>query len=441
MLPDHLSRLLTGFVDGQLSVQEQKQVIELLRRSAEAKALLQRLQADARLLGSMPRAQLPPEFTEQLQARLPKRLLKVGAQPSRPEWKLTWRQTGIFAAAATLLLAVGIAFLHDKPIEPKQGDGDNSTVAHQDNELKPKLPPDDLAAATPKEMALKTPGATLVRKGREGPTELLPLMPRLEADVLTARLPDTKPLREINLQAPLLLAMNTIDQDKNRKEIAEELALAPSWRLDFNCLESEAATNRLKRALQEQGIRLLVDPEASARQTLRQTTTKYAVLVENVTPQECLAMLGGLRQVDREEQSRFRNSNQFASVKFGRMTEKDSARLEALFGIKELKPAIIPPGATGKLIPVETNPRDRNMTPLEWAIAIWRGQNPHQGQGMAQPQGQGPAKGIARNAMLIADPVRSSHKPSNESQLFLNSRQPPRPGTLQIMIVLTARKG
>ena len=114
MLPDRLSRLLTGFVDGQLSSQEQKQVAELLRRSAEARTLLHQLQADARLLGTMPRVQLPPEFAEQLQQRLPKRLLKIADRPTRPDRRLTWRQTSIFAAAATLLLAVGIAFLHSR---------------------------------------------------------------------------------------------------------------------------------------------------------------------------------------------------------------------------------------------------------------------------------------------------------------------------------------
>ena len=424
MLPDHLSRLLTGFVDGQLSAQEQKQVIDLLRRSTEAKTLLQQLQADARLLGAMPRAQLPPEFTEQVQARLPKRLLKVAEQSGKSEWKLSWRKTGIFAAAAVLLLAMGIAFLHtaDKPVDPNQGDGDNSKFAKQDNEVKPSSPPEHSAPSSPEKMPLKSPGQTLAENGDE-PPELPPHKPPI-----TAPLPDSKPLREINLQAPLVLAMNRIDQDKNRKEIAEELALAPSWRLDFNCLECEAATNRLKRALQEQGIHLLVDPEASARQTLRQAKTTYAVLVENVSPQECLAMLSGLRQVDREEQTRYRSSNQFINVKFGRMTEKDSARLEALFGIKELKASIVPPATTTKPIPVETS-RDRNMTPLERAIALWRGQQPQPGQGMA------------RNALLVADPISGSHKPGNESQLFLNSRQPPRPGMLQIMIVLAARKG
>jgi hypothetical protein len=202
--------------------------------------------------------------------------------------------------------------------------------------------------------------------------------------------------------------------------------LAPSWRLDFNCQESEVATSRLKRALQDQGIRLLIDPVAADRQKLRFSRTAYPVLIENVSPQECLALLGGLRQVDQDEQKRLRSSNQFIDVKFGRMSPEDSHRLETLFGIKELKPVMTP---TAKVVPTEVNSREAGLLAMARAIAIWRGQIPAQGQGSA------------RNAFLVADWPTRVRKPSNENQLFLNTRQPPKPGTLQIMIVLAPRKG
>jgi hypothetical protein len=435
MLPDRLSRLLTGFVDGQLSAQEQKQVVELLRRSAEARALLQHLQADSRLLGGMPLVQLPVEFSEQLQARLPnRRHLKVVEPRRTPERRLSWREAGILAAAATLLLAVGIAFLHtgDKPVGPDRSGVEGASIIPGDKELDPDL----LANVAPAPPAIsasdKAQSANLIRVGNTQP-ELLSRMPREEADVVTAPVRDVKPLREIDLKVPLLLAMREIDRDKNRQEITEELALARSWRLDLNCQEGEAATFRLKRALQEQGIRLLVDPDAAGRQTLRRARTTYSILVENVSPQECLAMLSGLRQVDREEQTRDRGRNQFIDVKFGRMTEKDGAHLELLFGIKELKPAVAAPAAPARLTPVEVTYPDRIMTPLERAIALWQGQNPQQMKMAGQ--------GVLRNALLVAEPISDTRKPSNESQLFLNSRQPPRPGMLQIMIVLTPRKG
>ena len=220
--------------------------------------------------------------------------------------------------------------------------------------------------------------------------------------------------------------MRDIDKDNNRQEITEELALAKSWRLDFNCLESELATNRLKRALQEQGIRLLIDPDAGDRQRLRLPRTPYAVLVENVSPQECLAMLSGLRQVDKEEQTRARGSNQFIDVKFGRTTDADSSHIEILFGIKDLKPTVLP---LTKLTALEYNSRERLLTPQEQAMAIWRGQLPKPGQG------------LPRNAFLVADSINRVRKASNESQLFLNTRQPPRPGTLRIVIYLVPRKG
>ena len=90
-----------------------------MRRSSEARTLLQELQEDARLLGSLPRNQLPVEFAEQVQAKLPKRTLKVAAFSTKSERRYPWRYIGAVAAAATLLLAVSIAFWQKtkQPIE------------------------------------------------------------------------------------------------------------------------------------------------------------------------------------------------------------------------------------------------------------------------------------------------------------------------------------
>ncbi len=71
----------------------------------------------------------------------------------------------------------------------------------------------------------------------------------------------------------------------------------------------------------------------------------------------------------------------------------------------------------------------REVSALVRAFAIWQGQN--------LPQGQG----SGRNALLVADSKNRVRKPTSENQLFLNSRQPPRPDFLRLLIVLSARKG
>jgi hypothetical protein len=430
MLPDRLSRLLTGFVDGQLSALEQKQALELLRRSAEARALLHHLQEDARLLGAMPHAQLSPEFSEQLQASLPQRLPRVAQFPKKPERRFSWRYAGVCAAAATLLLALGIAYLQkaNRPVEINPGNTDGSDFAQGNGEIKPT----NVAEVLPSPQSKSTLAQTPVPAAPPSRPEVLTVMPKAQAaaeaaNIVTGPVSTNKPLRVVDPKVPLLLAMREIDQDqdKHRREIVEELALAPSWRLEFTCQESEIATSRLKRALQAQGIRLLIDPEASDRQKLRLKKTVYAVLVENVSPQECLAIVMGLRQVDREEQKRARSNNQFIDVKLSRIAPEDENRLETLFGIKALKPEMTP----AKVVPAEVNSRDLAVLTLARALAIWRGQKPPEGQGSK------------RNAFLVADSTNQVRKASYENQLFLNSRQPPRPDLLQLLIVLAPRKG
>jgi hypothetical protein len=423
MLPDRLSRLLTGFVDGQLSASEEKQALDLLRRSWEARELLNRLQADAQLLAAFPRAQLPPEFREQLQASLPDRALNRPLAAKTVERKLYLRHSAFYAAAASLLLALGIAYLQrprptiessPSPSAPAGGasvGGENirSIVA----ELLPAPRPDTRPPATVDPLL---PGTATPRP------EVLVNMPRLEPDVLTAPLPNTAPFRVYDPKIPLILTMQEMDQPKGQGRITGELAQAKNWRLDLKCQESEVATVRLKRALQGVGIQLLIDPDAADRQRLRFAKTAYTTLLENITQAECVGILTELRTVDRNEQTRTRGNNQFIDLKLIRQSPEDGRHLEDLFGFKVgLRQAV-------KSVPAEVNSRDVAVMTAARAAAIWRGQN---------PEGQG----APRHALLVADIVGRVRKPSNENQLFLNSRQPPKPELWQLMIVLTPRKG
>lgn len=421
MLPDRLSRLLTGFVDGQLSGSEQKQALELLSRSPEARELLQRLQADAQMLAALPRAQLPTEFNEQLLISLPERSLKIAEFSKTPERRFTFRHAGVFAAAATLLIALGIAFVQKSRPAVDGGSSIASQGSTDNNDNPPTLIAELLPSPRPESTQPLTstpvaPGTVVVRP------EVLANMPRPEANVSTAPVANTEPLYIPDPKVPLILAMREIDQPKGQGRLAEELARANLWRLDLNCQESEVATTRLKHALRDQGIHLLIDPDAADRQRLHFARTSYAVLVENVSQAECLGLVKGLRKVDREEQARSRSNNQFTEVKLARWSSEDGRHLEDLFGFKAAMR-----DAT-KSVPAEVNSRDAGVMAAARAAAIWREQNPE-------------VQGTARHAFLVADIVGRARKPSNENQLYLNSRQPPRPDRLQLMIVLTPRKG
>ena len=63
MLSSEEQELLTTFVDGELMPRQRRTLSRLLRRSAEARALLQNLQGDSRELRAMPSLSAPADFT------------------------------------------------------------------------------------------------------------------------------------------------------------------------------------------------------------------------------------------------------------------------------------------------------------------------------------------------------------------------------------------
>src|SRR6476469_3787745 len=104
MLSDQLRQLLTAYVDGELTNRQRKAVQRLLRRSPEARALLRRLQEDARRLHALPRHQLGEEFTARVLRAVRQRQAERRRRPAARE--ATFPVWAGFAAAAAVLLAV-----------------------------------------------------------------------------------------------------------------------------------------------------------------------------------------------------------------------------------------------------------------------------------------------------------------------------------------------
>src|SRR5262245_29890311 len=105
MLPERYSQLLTAFVDGELSQRQRKAVLRLLRRSAEARALLRQLQADAAALRNLPRLHLGPEFADRLMLTVRTgRLRPAQHPPAAPSPRPLPAWVGVGMAASVLLL-------------------------------------------------------------------------------------------------------------------------------------------------------------------------------------------------------------------------------------------------------------------------------------------------------------------------------------------------
>src|SRR5438876_916242 len=66
MLPDRYSELLTAFVDGELSQRQHKVVQRLLRKSPEARQVLDELEDNARKVKALPAQTLGPDFCREV---------------------------------------------------------------------------------------------------------------------------------------------------------------------------------------------------------------------------------------------------------------------------------------------------------------------------------------------------------------------------------------
>jgi anti-sigma factor RsiW len=104
MLPERYRQLLTACVDGELNRRQRRRVERLLKRSPEARQVLQKLLGDARALRQLPPTPPPANLAEAVLTQIherrlrPSRHARLNNPPALPAW------TGLAAAAAVLLI-------------------------------------------------------------------------------------------------------------------------------------------------------------------------------------------------------------------------------------------------------------------------------------------------------------------------------------------------
>jgi anti-sigma factor RsiW len=117
MLPERLTQLLTAYIDGELSSRQRKAVTRLLRKSPEARKLLQEMKQDSMILRRLPRKKMKQDLSQTLPGTIDMRGLKLPmprpAAPPATRVKLpvavavgvpTWM---VVVVAALVLCAVG----------------------------------------------------------------------------------------------------------------------------------------------------------------------------------------------------------------------------------------------------------------------------------------------------------------------------------------------
>lgn len=412
MLPERWSRLLTAYVDGELTARESRMVAQLLQRSAEARQLLQKLQSDSDRLKALSRRRSERDLSvDVLQALAEQPLPPVVVLPARVRLKSTpgWIQ---WAVAAAVLLAAGAAvYLAWSSAPPAR---DNPPL------VKRKVLPDKSVANVPV-FPPDPPAVNPVPQVEPVPPEPVALAKEPAEPEPVLDLPDPKFEVFLEVHDPkqtLVLSLRELDGD-HPKRLLQDLPRFPAYRAELSCADPAVALERLHAAFKERGVRLVIDQAAQER-LLRQLRTNYVVYAENVTAEEVeQLLLSALGPAASHKLRADVREDPLARIILNGLQPADRDELSKLLGID---PARLQPTKPKAPLGVDVRKPLSEQTVDQLAKALKNKQ----------------AERLA--IVLPYNPVRPRPAASKEVKQFLDNRQEPRPGTVQMLLVLRGSK-
>jgi hypothetical protein len=385
MLPDRMSELLTAYVDGELTPSQREQVARLVQGSPTVQALLEKLESDSGKLRRLPQRKPDPELYAEVMAGIQQgQILQpeffsyvAGKRQPLPAWARAAAGAAI-AASVLLLVGTGVYLMFFNT----NGDGSGpSPVVKQ-----PAQPPE----------------ANGLVKNQEKPKPLpVPKSP----DPLIARLVEGT-FSHFGKPVPpgTRVALKDLFDQKGQAELRQDLQKQNGVYLDLPYKNSARAVEQLTKAFRGKGIEVLVDAKTRAGLKKGEKGT-FLVYAENVQPEELTFVLRQLGLDERQEVGGTIIKSQFDIALITALTLHDRALLSKLLG-------------------VEVN--DRQATEKETG-----------GKKLVDKAG-GP-KSPSRFAVLLpasAD-LSAGVSPSEELRRFLTNRPKSRPGTLQVVLVLS----
>jgi hypothetical protein len=311
MLPDRVSRLLTAYVDGELETPQHNVVARWLRRSAEARELLHRLEQDAASLSSLPRQSLGQDFAEQLLKIIARRQAESARPSTRAISSYLPGWTGLAAAAATLL-AVGLgAYFHFTANRPRQSEplAVNIPKAGPSVPAEETVRPQDPAPAFAKSDARELLGppapqseANSARSPALPPTAKTP-RPAGPRQMLLARPVENRVAPLIDADEPIqpIFDFRELSQQKAPQQLQRALQKTDSHWIDLRCSDPLAGIERLCDAFRAQGIHCIIDQDAQAALKLGMGSgTPFALYCEDLTAHEVVMVLQQLSKRNRQ---------------------------------------------------------------------------------------------------------------------------------------------
>jgi hypothetical protein len=436
MLPERFRELLTAYVDGEISARQRRQVLRLLRRSREARALLRRLEQDSRELKALPAPVLQTDLSDSvLEAIARGQPAPTRPRPPAPRAFPAW--TG-FAAAAAVLLAVGFgSFLY---FSPKRGaSGGNPEAAKQGDKDRPdppkrqlakdRTPPPDERLPAPEEEVPDTPRPIVKRvPGDEDPPppEKLPAPP--PGDVLGDRRRDRIELEQVDVALPSITWMLDLKKGRARADLLKQLGKGTAFHVELPCKDGTRAFERLRDVLTQRNIKLVLDPLAQVR-LKNPWKTDYAVFLEGLTPTDLVDLLHHLGELDRFTHDRGRRGvRRFVEMRLdghvvvAPLSRQDRKAWAEMLGVDPTRPL---PKRTGALRPDPRTPLP-DVTEGQVVASL-------DGKGVPRP-GASPRAPEPRSALVLSYSPRS--RPSAEVKGFLEARKPLPRRTLQVFLIL-----
>lgn len=379
MLSDEQNRLLTAYVDGELSPQERQETLRLLHHSSEARELLRQLQEQAHRLKKLPRRKVSPSLAPSVVRAIAER----GLQPSPAAPRRAPRRFAPYvaaAAAATLMIAgAGSAFwFFARPVPENVVKNDVPPP-----EVPEKKRPIDIPDLNP----IEDPGPAKKSPPKRRPPH--PLIPRLVEGVFAqaaAPIPEPRPVA--------VAFRDLLKAGPATQQVADALRQDRAVTLDVTVKNSPAAIERLKAALFEQGVKVVLDPAVSQHLKKGAGAKEYWVYADNLRLDELTQLLRDVGKDDNRQQ-KFAVSP-YKKVTVAPLTDEQRKQVSGRFGVAADKLAAPAEGPT----PTTKLPR-------------WE-----------------------RSAAVLPP----TGKLSKELRAFAAEHRAPRPGTLQVLIRIRLEK-
>jgi len=436
MLSSREQELLTAYVDGELSARQRRIVARLLRRSAEARALLHDLQRDSRELRAMPPLNAPVDLSALVLQRIeasPRPVLRMPRRIPAPRAQFPIYR-GLAAAAAVLLLIGSASFFLHLSDRPKLDSGDQVADQGTQPEVKKIDPtPETVIVKEPSLPATKdpivanrhpkqpeTPKLPDEDEGDNKPIVVTPDPDRPDGPVLTAPGRELRGILErVELALPTFHRLHKLDQPDQAGALAKDLT-GPAVRVEITAKDATRGFARLQEVFAARKINLSFDPATASRVKKPQWRTDLGLFLENIPAADLVEILAAVGHADRLGGDKKPSEMRFdGSLVVKEFSPWDRRELRDVLGIDPVADRPAPPASPSVDI---SRPLDE-QTAEQVAASL-------QGKGTARPGSA--AKNLTAYVAMLAGP----RDRSLDLKLFLATRQPPRPGSLQVFLVL-----